>query len=33
MPDNKELSLQQDSEYPKVTVPKFGVHCAVVFEY
>ena len=33
IPDNKVLPLEQDGGCTKVVVPRFRIHCAVVFEY
>jgi len=33
IPDNEVLPLEQDGDVTKVVVPRFRIHCAVVFEY
>ena len=33
IPDGVELPLVRDGDVVKVSVPKFRMHCAVVFEY
>ncbi|MCJ7550642.1 MAG: hypothetical protein MUQ30_13290, partial [Anaerolineae bacterium] len=33
IPDNVALTMKQDGDVVKVVVPKFRIHCAVVFEY
>lgn len=33
IPDNKQLKFTREGDYVKVMVPKFRIHCGVVFDY